>query len=220
MVIIETQQDIAEAARALQAADPRLRTVAEAAGPLPLRRRGDGFAGLAAIIVSQQLSRASAEAIHRRLGNAIDPLTPERLNATGDEVLRRAGLSRPKVRALRAVGAAIAEGRLDTDGLRRAGDDAVREALCRVKGIGPWTADIYLLACLGRADVFPARDLALQEAARIGLGLGARPSADQLLGEAELWRPWRSVAAVLLWAFYRHVRGEAAGADRAQGGTA
>lgn len=220
MTTIETEQHIAEAARALQAADPRLVPIAAVAGKLPLRRRADGFEGLVAIILSQQLSRASADAIHGRLVGAVDPLTPAGIAATSDEMLREAGLSRPKIRALRSVAAAIEEGTLDTDGLRQAGDDEVRESLCRVKGIGPWTADIYLLACLGRADIFPARDLALQEAARIGLGLAARPSAEELLREAEQWRPWRTVAAVLLWAYYRHVRREVTGSDREQGGTA
>jgi DNA-3-methyladenine glycosylase II len=217
MRIIETEEHIAEAVAALKAADPRLGLLIEAAGPLPLRRRAGGFAGLVAIIVSQQLSRASADAIHGRLGAAIGPPTPDAVAATPDAALAAAGLSRPKIRALRAAAAAVNDGIVDLDALVHADDAAVAQALCRITGVGPWTADIYLLACLGRADVFPAGDLALQEAARIGLRLAARPGAAELLAEAERWRPWRSVAAILLWAYYRRVRRERAGGEREQG---
>ena len=218
MMTIQTEQHIAEALGALQAADPRLAPIVRAAGPLPLRRRADGFAGIAAIIVSQQLSRASADAIHSRLTSAVNPLTPAAIALTPDAELQGAGLSRPKIRALRAVASAFEDGVLDTQALRHMDDTDVSEVLCQVKGIGPWTADIYLLSCLGRADIFPARDLALQEAARIGLDLPARPSPDELLVEAEIWRPWRTVAAILLWAYYRHIRRETTGTDRQQGG--
>ncbi len=187
---------------------------------MPLRRCADGFEGLAAIFVYQQLSRASADAIHARLVSTVDPLTPAAIARAPDATLQNIGLSRPKIRALRAVAGAMEDGTLDTDALRHMDDAQVSETLCQVKGIGPWTADIYLLSCLGRADVFPARDLALQEAARIGLGLLARPGPDQLLAESENWRPWRTVAAILLWAYYRHIRRKLTGADRQQGGTA
>lgn len=220
MRIIETHDHIAEGLAALQKADPRLVPLAAAAGPLPLRRRAAGFPGLVAIIISQQLSRASADAIHARLVAALDPLTPAAIRGAADDALTAAGLSRPKVRALRAAAEAIEAGEVDLGALERADDSEVAEALCRIKGVGPWTAEIYLLACLGRADVFPAGDLALQEAARVGLALPARPGPAELLAEAEIWRPWRSVAAALLWAYYRHVRREAGAGDREQGGAA
>jgi len=220
MATIETEQHIAAAVDALQAADPRLVPLVAATGPLPLRRRADGFAGLVAIIVAQQLSRASADAIHARLVREIGPPTHRALASAPDATLRGVGLSRPKIATLRALAVAVADGSLDVTGLRDMADAEVSDTLCRVRGIGPWTAEIYLLSCLGRADVFPARDLALQEAARIGLGLAGRPDPDALLVEAEIWRPWRSVAAVLLWAYYRHVRGETGDAAREQGGAA
>jgi DNA-3-methyladenine glycosylase II len=115
-------------------------------------------------------------------------------------------MSRPKQRTLRAVAAAIAEGALDLDPLHAATPEEVHAALTAVSGIGPWTADIYLMACIGHADAFAAGDLALQEAARHAFGLAARPSAMELAAIAEAWRPWRGVAARVLWSYYRAVK--------------
>lgn len=200
--IIETDADLRAGVRALKRKCPHLRRVHERTGDPPLRRHVSGFEGLARIIVGQQLSIASAEAIWGRVVQAVRPMTPRALQALGDEELRRAGLSRGKVRTLRAASTAIVEG-LDLEQLAQAPEDAVHAALTAVPGIGPWSADIFLLFCLGRADAFAAGDLALQTAAMSALNLEERPSSDELLSIAERWRPWRGVAAHLLWADYK-----------------
>jgi len=178
-----------------------------AGGRPPLRRREPGFAGLAWIIVSQQVSTASANAIFKRLTAEFDPLTAPAILGANDETLRRCGLSSPKMRALRALAATVVDGGLDLQGLGALAAEEAHRALVAVKGIGPWTADIFLLFCLGHPDAFPAGDLALQEAARVALGLRKRPDARGLEKIAERWRPLRGVAARLLWAYYRVARG-------------
>jgi DNA-3-methyladenine glycosylase II len=203
---IDTEADIAAGLLALIAADPRLAPVATVAGPLPLRRRPGGFAGIAGIIVSQQLSTASANAIWGRLAEAYDPFTPQRLLKARADRLAGLGLSRPKIRAIKEIARAVAGGTLDCDALPQMPADAAHAALCAVHGIGPWTADIYLLFCLGHPDAWPAGDLALQEGARLALGLPARPTAKETGALAEPWRPWRGVAARLLWAYYRAMK--------------
>lgn len=203
---IDTEADVAAGLDVLIAADPRLGPVAARAGPLPLRRRPGGFAGLAAIVVSQQLSTASASAIWGRLAAAYDPFTPQRLIRARPDRLARLGLSRPKVRALKEIARAVLEGTLDCDALPQMTADDAHDALCAVHGIGPWTADIYLLFCLGHPDAWPAGDLALQEAARLAFGLPERPNAASAAALSQIWRPWRGVAARLLWAYYRAVK--------------
>jgi DNA-3-methyladenine glycosylase II len=172
-------------------------------GPTPLRRRDPGFEGLAAIIVSQQVSTASANAIFGRLRAAITPLSAENLRSASDETLRAAGLSAPKIRTLRALAEAVATKSLDIDTLATMDAEAAHEKLVALKGIGPWTADIFLLFCLGHPDAWPAGDLALQEAARLALNLKKRPDTARLEKIGERWRPWRGVAARMLWAYYR-----------------
>ena len=197
-----------EAAEALRAKDPELvERLLLVGGPTPLRRREAGFAGLAAIIVSQQLSVASASAIFSRLETRLAPLEAVRVAGAAEEELRACGLSTPKIRSLRALAEAVAIGGLDLAGLAALDAEKAQEKLVAVKGIGPWTADIFLLFCLGHPDAFPAGDLALQEAAKHSLGLRARPDANKLEGIAERWRPWRGVAARMLWAYYRAVKG-------------
>jgi DNA-3-methyladenine glycosylase II len=200
---IDTEADIAVGLESLIATDPRLAKLAAVAGPLPLRRRPGGFAGIAGIVVSQQLSTASAAAIWARLAAAYDPFTPQRLLKARPDRLARLGLSRPKIRALKEIARAIVGGALDCDALPDMPADAAHAALCEVHGIGPWTADIYLLFCLGHADAWPAGDLALQESARLAFGLQQRPNAKETIALAQPWRPWRGVAARLLWAYYR-----------------
>jgi DNA-3-methyladenine glycosylase II len=169
----------------------------------PLRRRADGFAGLVSIVVSQQLSVASAAAILRRLTAAIDPLEPAAVVRARSDKLKRTGLSAPKIRTLKAIAKAVAAGELDLGSLAQMPADDAHAALTAVHGIGPWTADIYLLACLGHADAWPAGDLALQEAAKLLLELETRPTTKEMAALADGWRPWRAVAARLLWTFYR-----------------
>jgi DNA-3-methyladenine glycosylase II len=203
MTRIDTEADIAAGLAALLTADPRLAAVAAEAGPLPLRRRAGGFSGLASIMVSQQLSTASAGAIWGRLAAAYDPFTPERLIRARTTRLASLGLSAPKIRALKEIAKAIANGELDCESLPGMPAEAAHAALCAVHGIGPWSADIYLLFCLGHPDAWPAGDLALQEAAKLAFALPARPSPKETIALAEAWRPWRGVAARLLWAYYR-----------------
>jgi DNA-3-methyladenine glycosylase II len=203
--ILDSEQALAEGAAALARLDPVMaRLLAQGVRPTS-RKREAGFEALAWIIVGQQLSTASAAAIFARL-KALLPPTPEAVAAASDDALRGAGLSGPKIRAMRAVAAAALSGDLPLPTLHERGADEARRLLLAVKGIGPWTAEVYLLFCLGRADAFPAGDLALQEAARHAYGLAARPRERGLLALAERWRPWRGVAAKVLWAHYRLVK--------------
>lgn len=204
---IADEAGLREAADALRAKDPELvEMLVSIGGPPPLRRREPGFAGLAAIIVSQQVSVASATAIFGRLQERIAPLEAARLAAATEEELRGCGLSAAKIRALRALADAVAEGALDLAGLSALDAEDAHKMLVAVKGVGPWTADIFLLFCLGHPDAFPAGDLALQEAAKLALRLKRRPDAQRLEKIAERWRPWRGVAARMLWAYYWGVK--------------
>lgn len=203
---IETEADVRSGVEALCRIEPRFSFVVERAGQPPLRRRAGGFEGLAGIIVSQQVSVASASAIWARLTAIVKPLDAATLARASDDDLRLAGLSRPKQRTLRAVCAAIAEGWLDLDALEHASVEEVQAALTAVSGIGPWTADVYLMFCLGHGDAFAAGDLALQEAAKLLFGLESRPNSHDLLSLSEAWRPWRSIAARLLWAHYKVIK--------------
>jgi DNA-3-methyladenine glycosylase II len=205
--IIESEHDVQEGVHALVALDPRFAPLVAVAGQPPLRRRPGGFAGIASIVVSQQLSTASAAAIWGRLSAAFDPLEAAALRRARSEKLKRIGLSAPKIRTLKAVATAIERGDIDLASLGTKGADEAHAALVSLHGIGPWTADIYLLTCLGHADAWPAGDLALQEAARLAFGLTARPTTKEMTPLAEPWRPWRGVAARLLWTYYRATKG-------------
>jgi DNA-3-methyladenine glycosylase II len=173
----------------------------------PLRRAEPGFAGLLHIVTEQQVSLASAAAIWGRMVEQLQPMTPEHLATLSDEALRAPGLSMPKIRTIRALCEALASGVLDLDHVARAPNEHAFEALTAIKGIGPWTAEIYLLSCLGRRDVWPAGDLALQVAAQAAFALDARPDAKAMRAMAEPWRPWRAIAARVLWSYYRAVKG-------------
>lgn len=200
---VHSDADLDAGLAALCRADPRFVALLAAAGRPPLRRRPDGFAGLAAIIVAQQLSTASADAIWGRLAAAFDPLEHAAVRRARPARLARLGLSTAKVRTLKAIARAIDDGELALATLADLSADAAHAALTAIHGIGPWTADIYLLTCLGHADAWPAGDLALQEAARLAFGLPARPGAKEMQALAEPWRPWRSIAARMLWTYYR-----------------
>lgn len=200
--LILTADDLAEGTAHLAAVCPVWARVLPELGPLPLRRQADGFAAMAQAIVGQQVSVAAAAAIWARL-DAAGLTTEAALREASDEDLRAAGLSRPKARYLRG----IAEARLDWEGLRDLPDDQAIAHLVALPGIGVWTAEIYLKFALGRADVFAAGDLALQEAARIMYGLPARPGPAALRELALPWQPWRAVAARGLWAYYRLAKG-------------
>jgi DNA-3-methyladenine glycosylase II len=203
---IADEAALAAALAGLQALDPEtVGAMLEVGGPPALRWREPGFAGLVAIIVSQQVSVASANAMVARLHAAFSPLDAASVLAAEEAALKACGLSQAKTRALKALAEATTNG-LDLAGLAALEAEAAHNALIAVKGVGPWTADLFLLFCLGHPDAFPAGDLALQEAARLALGLGKRPDARKLEQIAERWRPLRGVAARLLWAYYRGVK--------------
>lgn len=195
--LIETEACVAEGADWLAKAEPRFAAALELTGPLPLRRRPDGFGQLLSAIVSQQVSVASARAIWAKLEEA-GAVTPEAVLQYDQDGLRDLGLSRQKAR----YACALAEARIDFDALRQAPNDEVIRALTAVTGIGVWTAEIYAMFSLGRADVFAPGDLALQESARVLFDLPERPKEKPLRQMAEAWSPWRSVAARALWAYY------------------
>lgn len=211
---IDTDADVAEGLAALLGLDPRLVPIAAAAGPLPLRRDAGGFRGLARIVVAQQVSTASAAAIWRRLDAAGGGEAAGFLAL--DEAGRiAAGLSRAKVRTLQAVAEAVDAGRLDLAALGGAGIDepetaAMIAALDTLPGIGPWTRDAFLMFSAGHPDIFPVGDVALRTAVAAGLGVGRdlppRRAMAAVADEALRWRPWRSVAARLFWAYYRTLR--------------
>jgi DNA-3-methyladenine glycosylase II len=196
--IIHSQDCVAEGAAWLAARDPAFARALPLVAPLPLRREADGFAALLRAIVGQQVSVASARAIWARL-EAAGLTEAAAMAAAGDDDLRAAGLSRQKAR----YGQALAQAGIDFNALRDAPDAEVVRTLVAVPGVGVWTAEIYAMFALGRADVFAPGDLALQEAARMLFGLENRPADKALRGMAEAWSPWRSVAARILWAYYR-----------------
>jgi DNA-3-methyladenine glycosylase II len=203
---LHTDADLGKALKRLIKADPRLQPVFEKTGQPSLRRRTGGFPGLCAIVVSQQVSTSSAKAIWGRLEAAFDPFHHDAVRLARAPKLARLGLSAPKIKTLKAIGAAVSKGAIDLDALGQMEADDAHDALVSLHGIGPWTADIYLLFCLGHADAWPAGDLAIQEAARIAFDLEARPDAKQMIALAEAWRPWRGVAAHLLWAYYAAIK--------------
>ncbi|NNE88177.1 MAG: DNA-3-methyladenine glycosylase 2 family protein [Silicimonas sp.] len=195
--IITTGECVAEGAEYLARLDPRFAHALEHTGPLPLRLRKDGFAALLDAIVSQQVSVAAADAIWGRL-KAAGLTGPRKIMWASDEDLRACGLSRQKIRYARA----LAEARICYPALREMPTDRVIDTLVEVPGIGKWTAEIYAMFSLGRADVFAPGDLALQEAARVLFAMDDRPTEKALRAMSENWSPWRGVAARLLWAYY------------------
>lgn len=203
MKLLDSEAVLNEGVAALQRLDPVMARIVAAGAAPPLRKRAPGFSGLAKIIVSQQLSTASAAAIWARVEARFPSLSHETIAAAADDDLRAAGLSAPKIRTLRAIAAAVGEGALPLDALHDRPADEAHRLMTAVKGIGPWTADIYLLFCLGHPDAFPAGDLALREAARSAYALDRRPDGKAILTLAERWRPWRGVAAKVLWAWHR-----------------
>ncbi len=200
---IHSEADLERGIAALSALDPRFAPVFERTGLPPLRRREGGFAGLAQIIMGQQLSTASAAAIYGRLVAIADPFDHLSVLRARKDRLLRIGLSNAKVKTLKEIAKAIEAKHIDLNALANLPADEAHAALVKLHGIGPWTADLYLLACLGHADAWPAGDLALQEAARLAFGLAKRPTPKEMGPLAEKWRPYRAVAARLLWSYYR-----------------
>jgi len=195
--IIHSLDCVAEGAGWLAAQEPRFAHALTLVGDLPLRRHADGFTALLDAIVGQQVSVASANAIWARM-EAAGLIEMAAVAAASDDDLRAAGLSRQKARYAKA----LASSGIDFITLRDDVDETVVARLVAVPGIGRWTAEIYAMFALGRADVFAAGDLALQEGARVLFGLEDRPSEKALRVMAEAWSPWRAVAARILWAYY------------------
>jgi DNA-3-methyladenine glycosylase II len=203
---LNTQADLENAIHALVAQDPRLVPIFELAGMPALRRREPGYAGLAAIVCGQQVSTASAAAIWGRVSAAFDPFHHDTLRRARTDRLGRLGLSAAKIKTLKGLAREIAAERLNLDVLANEDADAAHNTLTKLHGIGPWTADVYLLFCLGHGDAWPAGDLAVQEAVKIGLGLKTRPTPKEMAPLAEPWRPLRGAAAHLWWSYYRALR--------------
>ena len=205
-VHLNTQADLEDAIHVLVRQDPRLKPVLERAGMPAIRRREPGFVGLAHIICGQQLSTASAGAIWDRLSKAFDPFDQHAVRRARADRLGRLGLSAAKIKTLKFLARELSNDRFNFDLLAEEEADAAHHALTSLHGIGPWTADVYLLFCLGHGDAWPAGDLAVQEAVKIGLGLKERPTAKQMAPLAEPWRPLRGAAAHLWWSYYRAIK--------------
>src|SRR5580698_11532501 len=217
-VHLNTQADLERAIHALVEQDVRLKPILARTGMPALRQREPGFAGLAAIVCGQQLSTASAAAIWARVSKAFDPFHHDALRRARADRLGRLGLSAAKIKTLKNLAREIAAERLNLDVLANEDADAAHHTLISLPGIGPWTADVYLLFCLGHGDAWPAGDLAVQEAVKIELGLKTRPTAKEMAPLAERWRPMRGAAAHLFWTYYRALKkreGVLAGTDKA-----
>ena len=195
----------------LSAADPALARAIEVAGPPVVRRRPGGYPGLFRIVTEQQLSVQSAAAILARCEARLPDLEPATVLATSEDELRACGLSRPKVRYLRAVAEAVTSGALDLGALPDLPDEEAARALTAVTGIGPWTAAIYLLFCEGREDVWPRGDVALLAAHAAASGFAAKPAQRDFDDQAARYAPYRGVAAHVLWTYYAHLKGRRPG---------
>lgn len=203
--ILANETHLAAALDALSAQDAPFAAARAKVGEPPLRRWAQGYLTLLDVILGQQVSTASAAAIRRKLHDGLNPLTPETLLAASDETLRGFGFSRQKVVYARDLSERVIDGRLDFDHLPALDDEAVIEMLTEVKGIGRWTAEVYLLFALGRVDSWPAADLGLAIAMHHLRALDERPNEKRLRLLAENWRPWRGAAAHFLWHYYHHI---------------
>jgi DNA-3-methyladenine glycosylase II len=207
--VLYAPQDLAEGISVLTA-EPVFADILERAGPPRFRRRRNGFGTLLHIILEQQVSIDAAAAMHHRLVGLCCPLMPEEFLTLDDATLRSCGFSRQKMGYARDLAAAVQSGKFEFTRLAAADDETALGELLGIRGIGRWSAEIYLLFALGRRDVWPAADLGLQMAINEQLNLGSRPSELELRRRGEAWRPWRSVAACLFWQSYLHARGRAA----------
>lgn len=195
---------LAEGVDTLAARDPDLAAVVKRCGPPPLWSRPPGFATLVRVVLEQQVSLVSARAVYQRLEERLGAVTPERLTTVGEQGLRALGLTRQKASYCHGLAAAVHSGRFDLGAVARLDDAAAHAALTALRGVGPWTAAIYLLMALGRPDVWPPGDLALVKAAQQVKALESAPDRQTFERLAEPWRPWRAVAARILWQHYLH----------------
>ena len=196
------QDTLLQGVQALAKIDADLAIIATKYGPPPLWERETGFRTLIHIILEQQVSLASAKAAYNKLVAATNPLTPENFLKHKDEKLKQFGFSWQKSRYGRELAKSIIDGSLNLEALNSLDDKQAKKKLMGVKGIGPWTADIYLIMALGRPDVFPKGDMALEIAIQRVKGLPTRPSSDETISMSKKWKPWRAVAARLLWHYY------------------
>ncbi len=203
-----TSQIISSASQYLATLDPHLALVFNLNGPPPLWGRKPGFTTMIRIILEQQVSLSSAASMFRRLSTSVSPFTPARFVELGEMYLRSLGLTRQKSAYCVHLARSIIDGELDLSFLSRMTDLDARTELMRIKGIGLWSADIYLLMALRRPDIWPSGDVALVTAITRLRQLPARPKVDQLLRMAESWRPFRAVAARMLWQYYLSQRGQ------------
>jgi DNA-3-methyladenine glycosylase II len=203
-----TSRTLKRGVRELSRRDTDLARVVDGYGTPPMWGREPGFAALVLIILEQQVSLASARAVFDRLAAIVTPLSAERLLALDDAILKGAGLTRQKLSYCKYLAEAIVAGELRLDALGTMQDTEARATLMRVKGIGPWTADIYLLMALRRRDIWPEGDLALRAAMQAVKALPKRPSHEAFTAIGEAWRPWRAVAARILWHYYLQKRGQ------------
>jgi DNA-3-methyladenine glycosylase II len=199
------------AARKLARTCPVMKAAVRTVGTPPWRTRPGGYAGLSRIIAFQQVSTAAAATIWGRVEAHLGKVTAKSVLAADPDDLRACGLSRPKVQHIRSIAEAETSGELNFRRIARADDDTARAELVAVKGVGPWTADVYLMFCLGRSDVFPHADIGLSEAWRMITGEAERPPPKDFLEIGERWRPMRGVAAHLLWSYINHERQKARG---------
>ncbi|MGB3503676.1 MAG: DNA-3-methyladenine glycosylase [Mesorhizobium sp.] len=204
---IANMADVEAALDELCRIDPRLTRVREASGEIELRLTQPGFASLVSIVISQMVSRASAAAILSRFSTHVVPMTAEAVLVADEDVFRLSGFSRPKQRTVLALARAVADDGLDLEHLCTLEADEAIARLTAVSGIGPWTAQVYLLFAAGHPDVFPDKDVALQSAVGHAFGIAPRPGDRALASIAEEWAPWRGVAARLFWAYYRDMKG-------------
>ena len=205
--VIETDADIATGAEFLVAREPCFAKIIEIHGLPPARRVENGLASLLKIVTEQLISLKAADAIWRRIETRLHPFEPHEILKFGLQDLQGLGLTQAKARSFQAIANAIHCGELNFDALHEVPDQDVLAKLLVLPGIGPWTADIYLLTALGRADACPAGDLALQMALQDLFTMDGRPTPKAFLERAENWKPWRSVAARLLWSHYRGLKG-------------
>lgn len=203
---IRNREDLSFRLTNLLSLDPTLRSVFEAVEDVPLRLRSRGLPGLCEIIIAQMVSKASAAAITRRFHDQFPHLSASVLLDADEGLFRQSGLSGPKIRTLKSVADALKSGALDFDMLVDKGGEEALSCLTRIKGIGPWTAEVYLMFCEGHPDLFPAGDLALRIAVEQAFSLPERPSEKTLRGMALRWQPYRSVAARLFWAYYQVIK--------------
>lgn len=202
---IDVFSDVSAAARVLSRKDAALRRAAKAIGRPHIRRRDGGFPGLFRIIVEQQVSVPSAQAIWKRCLDNVDCASPAGVASLGGDGLKRLGLSTPKARYVMALADAALTGAVDFEALARLDDDEAMDALIALKGVGPWTASIYLLFCEGRVDIWPPNDVALKGAYNAAANADLAQKALDALAAG--WSPWRGVAAHILWTYYAQLRG-------------